>query len=194
MSSLDRSLVPALFLDRDGVVNVNHGYVHTPDKFDFIPGIFDLVRKANELGLLVVIVTNQSGIGRGYYSENTFLKLTDWMLAEFEQQGALITDVLYCPHHPNEANEPYKVECECRKPNKGLAIEAANKHNIDLTKSIMVGDKPIDVEFALKASMKHAYYFKNELETKDVTEEENTVITKLTVTLINTLEQVKFNR
>ena len=91
---------PALFLDRDGVINVNHGYVHKPDNFNFIEGIFELVRIANRAEYLVIVVTNQAGIGRDYYTEQDFLTLTDWMKDQFATHDGHIDDVYYCPYHP----------------------------------------------------------------------------------------------
>ena len=90
----------ALFLDRDGVINVDYGYVHSPDNFEFIDGIFELVAAANQVGHLVVVVTNQAGIGRGYYNEEQFQFLTDWMKRKFVDHGCLIDGVYFCPYHP----------------------------------------------------------------------------------------------
>jgi D-glycero-D-manno-heptose 1,7-bisphosphate phosphatase len=149
----------ALFLDRDGVINVNHGYVFQASDFDFIDGIFDLVKRANEQGYKVIVVTNQSGIGRGMYTEFDFIELTKWMVLEFAQRGATINDVLYCPHHPQAKLEQYKKVCECRKPNPGMFNTAAAQHNISLTNSIMVGDKLSDVEAAIKAGLQKVVWF-----------------------------------
>ena len=91
---------PALFLDRDGVINLDHGYVHTPEEFEFVDGIFEVVATANRAGYLVVVVTNQAGIGRGYYSETQFHALTDWMKASFAEHGGQIDAVYFCPYHP----------------------------------------------------------------------------------------------
>ncbi len=136
---------PALFLDRDGVINVDHGYVHRPADFEFMPGIFDLVRSANELGYLVVVVTNQAGIGRGYYSEAQFLLLTDWMKERFKAEGARIDAVYFCPFHPEHGIGEYRRESEYRKPGPGMLLQAERDLDIDLRKSVLVGDKPSDM-------------------------------------------------
>lgn len=138
-------LRPALFLDRDGVINVDHGYVHRPENFEFMPGIFKLVRAANERGYLVVVVTNQAGIGRGYYSEAQFLLLTDWMKERFKAEGARIDAVYFCPFHPEHGVGEYRRESECRKPGPGMLLQAKKDLNVDLIKSILVGDKPSDI-------------------------------------------------
>jgi D-glycero-D-manno-heptose 1,7-bisphosphate phosphatase len=149
----------ALFLDRDGVINVDHGYVYKAIDFDFIDGIFDLVKRANEQGYKVIVVTNQSGIGRGMYTESDFVELSKWMVSKFAQHGAIINDVLYCPHHPKAELEQYKKVCACRKPNSGMLNTAAAQHNISLTNSIMVGDKLSDVEAAIKAGLQEVVLF-----------------------------------
>lgn len=149
----------ALFLDRDGVINVDHGYVYQASDFDFIDGIFDLVQRANKQGYKVIVITNQSGIGRGMYTELDFAELSEWMVLKFAQRGAIINDVLFCPHHPQAILEQYKKECECRKPHPGMLNIAASKHNISLTDSIMVGDKLSDVKTAIKAGLQKVVWF-----------------------------------
>jgi D-glycero-D-manno-heptose 1,7-bisphosphate phosphatase len=139
---------PALFLDRDGVINVDHGYVHTPEEFQFIDGIFDLVSAANRSGYLVVVVTNQAGIGRGYYSEAQFHALTDWMKTKFAEHGGKIDAVYFCPHHPTEGLGIYRKDCDCRKPAPGMLLAARHDLDINLTKSIFVGDLLKDVQAA----------------------------------------------
>ncbi|MGK0372167.1 MAG: D-glycero-D-manno-heptose 1,7-bisphosphate phosphatase [Glaciecola sp.] len=148
-----------LFLDRDGVINVNHGYVYQTDNFDFIDGIVDLVKRANQSAYKVVVVTNQSGIGRGYYSEQQFLLLNDWMIATFAKQEARIDKVYFCPHHPTLAISHYLQDCDCRKPKVGMAVNAQNDLSIDVTQSIMVGDKQSDVDFAINAKISNMYLF-----------------------------------
>ena len=136
---------PALFLDRDGVINVDHGYVHTPERFDFIDGIFEVVAAANRAGYLVVVVTNQAGIGRGYYSEAQFHVLTDWMKARFAERGLSIDAVYFCPHHPEHGIGEYGRECDCRKPSPGMLLQAERELRIDMARSIFIGDKLSDM-------------------------------------------------
>ncbi|MBZ2190294.1 D-glycero-beta-D-manno-heptose 1,7-bisphosphate 7-phosphatase [Alcanivorax sp. JB21] len=139
-------MTPAVFLDRDGVINVDHGYVHTPDTFDFIDGVFDACAYFQRQGYLLVVVTNQSGIGRGLFSEAQFQQLTAWMLARFEQEGIHIDGVYHCPHHPDDG-------CDCRKPAPGLLRQAIREHDIDVARSLMLGDKAADMAAAAAAGV-----------------------------------------
>ena len=136
---------PALFLDRDGVINVDHGYAHTPEEFKFIDGIFDLVCAANRLGYLVVVVTNQAGIGRGYYSEEQFHSLTLWMKSRLAEHGGRIDAVYFCPYHPEHGIGEYRRESEFRKPAPGMLLQAQSELGIDIEQSIFIGDKPSDM-------------------------------------------------
>ena len=136
---------PALFLDRDGVINVDYGYVHRPEEFDFIEGIFELVAAANRAGYLVVVVTNQAGIGRGYYSEAQFHALTDWMKTRFNEHGAIIDAVYFCPCHPEHGIGAYRRESAFRKPAPGMLLQAQRELDIDMAQSILIGDKPSDM-------------------------------------------------
>jgi len=135
----------ALFLDRDGVINVDHGYVCAPERTEFIDGIFELCRAARQAGHLLVVITNQAGIGRGYYSEQQFLDYMDWMRAEFRQRGVPLDAVYHCPHHPTEAVGEYRRECDCRKPAPGMILRAERELCLDLARSTLVGDKPSDI-------------------------------------------------
>ena len=143
----------ALFLDRDGVINHDSGYTSSIENFQFIDGIFDLCRAAKQLGYLIIVVTNQAGIGRGYYTEADFLKLTEWMCKRFEAEGAPITEVFYCPYHPEYGEGNYKKESFDRKPNPGMILKAAEKYKIDLAQSIMIGDKDSDMQAANNAGV-----------------------------------------
>lgn len=136
----------ALFLDRDGVINVDHGYVHTPENFEFVDGIFEVVATAKRVGFLVVVVTNQAGIGRGYYSETQFHALTDWMKARFAERGGQIDAVYFCPCHPEHGIGQYRRESEFRKPAPGMLLLAQRELDIDLSRSIFVGDKASDMQ------------------------------------------------
>ena len=136
----------ALFLDRDGVINVDHGYVCTPERTDFIDGIFDLCRAARKNDHLLVVITNQAGIARGHYSEQQFLGYMDWVRAAFEQHGAALDAVYFCPHHPIAGIGAYQRECECRKPAPGMILRAQRELGLDLGASTLVGDKESDME------------------------------------------------
>jgi D-glycero-D-manno-heptose 1,7-bisphosphate phosphatase len=141
---------PALFLDRDGVINVDKDYVYQIENFEFVDGIFDVVKQYHEAGYLVIVVTNQSGIARGYYSEQDFLHVSAWMTQQFEAHGGNITHVYYCPHHPEITGS-----CRCRKPSSGMLIDAKNAYHIDMTRSLMIGDKERDIEAAIGAGIEN---------------------------------------
>lgn len=148
-----------LFLDRDGVINFDAGYVHTPEQFKFKKDIFDLIKYANANSYLVVVVTNQSGIGRGYYSENEFNHLTNWMLDKFKSNGCFIERVYFCPYHPTQGIGCYKRDSKCRKPLPGMINSAVSSYNIDPTKSLMVGDKMTDIEAGFAAGITELFLF-----------------------------------
>jgi len=136
----------AVFFDRDGVINEEVGYLHKIKDFKFIHGVFDSCNHFLSLGYQIVIVTNQSGIGRGLYKEEDFHILNQWMLDNFEQEGVRILDVFFCPHGPDD-------NCYCRKPKPGLFKDAKEKHDIDMNKSWMIGDKEDDIEAANNAGI-----------------------------------------
>jgi D-glycero-D-manno-heptose 1,7-bisphosphate phosphatase len=147
------ALRPALFLDRDGVINVNHGYVHTAEATEFIPGIFDLVARAHAAGRVVVVVTNQAGIGRGYYTEAQFAAYTAWMQAEFAARGAPIARVYFCPDHPEHGIGAYRRETPMRKPGPGMLLQAAAELQLDLARSMLVGDAESDIQAGRSAGL-----------------------------------------
>jgi D-glycero-D-manno-heptose 1,7-bisphosphate phosphatase len=144
---------PALFLDRDGVINVDHAYVYRKEDFHFVEGVFELVTAAKAAGYLVVIVTNQAGIGRGYYTEADFHKLMGWVKEQFVQRGGFIDGIYFCPYHPEHGVGAYRQESHNRKPNPGMLLQAAQEFDIDMTKSIMLGDKESDAEAGLAAGV-----------------------------------------
>ena len=142
----------ALFLDRDGVVNIEKEYLYKIEDFEFIDGIFELCRHYANLGYLIFIVTNQSGIARSYYSEEDFSHLSDWMLAAFAEKGIVISKVYHCPHYPQISGL-----CKCRKPEPGMLLEAEKEFNLDLSHSIIVGDKERDIEAGINAGLRESY-------------------------------------
>jgi D-glycero-D-manno-heptose 1,7-bisphosphate phosphatase len=143
----------ALFLDRDGVINVDHGYVHRREDFHFQPGIFDLCRAAQALGYLVVVVTNQAGIARGYYTESALLELTDWMIHAFAERQICIARVYYCPFHPVHGLGAYKRDSADRKPKPGMLLRAQADLDLDLAASVLVGDTVSDIGAASAAGV-----------------------------------------
>jgi D-glycero-D-manno-heptose 1,7-bisphosphate phosphatase len=150
---MKKACVRALFLDRDGVINHDEGYTSRIENFHFIEGIFDLCRTANELGYLIIVITNQAGIGRGYYTEEEFLLLTEWMSERFQENGVSITEVFFCPYHPESNISHYRTQSFDRKPNPGMILKAAKKYDICLHDSIMIGDKDSDMVAANRAGV-----------------------------------------
>jgi len=139
----------ALFLDRDGIVNVDKGFVHKQADFDWMPGIFELVTTARDLDALLIIVTNQSGIARGLYTQETFQTLTDWMVKEFAKRNVPLTQVYHCPYLEGPDGKDHPL----RKPNPGMLLAAQRDHDIDLARSSMLGDKWADVDAAIAAGV-----------------------------------------
>lgn len=143
----------ALFLDRDGVINIDHGYVHAPEQTEWVPGIFDLALAARSAGFVLLVATNQAGIARGYYSEGQFLEYTRWVHARFEAEGAPLLATYYCPHHPAPGHGHAAVQCDCRKPRPGMLIAAMADWNIDPAGSVLIGDKQSDIDAANSAGI-----------------------------------------
>ncbi len=150
---------PALFLDRDGVINVDRGYVYRREDFEFIPGIFELVRCAGELHRPVVVVSNQSGIGRGYFDEAAYQALTRWMCERFAAEGAPLARVYHCPYHPTEGLGPYRQDHPWRKPNPGMLLQAAADLDLDLPASAFIGNDLRDLQAAAAAGIELRLHF-----------------------------------
>ncbi len=139
------ALGKTLLLDRDGVVNVDHGYVHTPAQTQWVPGIFALCEAAQAAGHGLLVVTNQAGIARGHYDEAQFAAYTEWLHAQFAQRGLQIAATYYCPHHPLAGQGRYRLACACRKPGPGMLLAAARDYGVDLAASTLIGDKATDM-------------------------------------------------
>jgi len=146
----------AAFLDRDGVINIDKGYVHKIEDFEFKEGIFELLKLLQEKGFTLFVVTNQSGIARGYYTIKEFENLTEYMLNELRKKGIEIKEVAFCPHHPDE-------NCECRKPKPAMILDLAKKYSITLKDSIMIGDKISDIKAGDSAGIEKNYLVKDSL-------------------------------
>ena len=154
----------ALFLDRDGVINLDYGYVSRKEDFRFVSGVLDLILSAQERGYLPVVVTNQSGIGRGYYDDKAFEDLTAYMLEQMRKAGIRIEreQVFHCPHAPEAA-------CDCRKPRPGMFLAARERFGLDMEGSVMIGDKASDIEAAEAAGVGHRFLVeKNQPISKDL--------------------------
>ena len=137
----------AVFLDRDGVINEDTGYIPRPESFVIRPGVIDALAEIQRLGYLLVVITNQSGIGRGYYTADDYQQVTQHMLAELASGGVTLAGVYYCPHTADDG-------CQCRKPAAGMILQAAREHGIDLSQSWLVGDKSSDIEAACRAGIR----------------------------------------
>ena len=151
----------ALFLDRDGIINVDSAYVYQPQKFIFVEGIFDLCRYFVKQDYRLFIITNQAGIGRGFYSKDDFEQLMAWVSEEFAKQNIVIEKSYYCPHHPTAGIGHYKINCDCRKPEAGMLLEAAKEFNLDLSESLLIGDKISDIEAGKRVRLKKTYLIKS---------------------------------
>jgi D-glycero-D-manno-heptose 1,7-bisphosphate phosphatase len=143
----------AVFLDRDGVINHNHGYVYKREDFDFIEGVFDVARYAHAQSYKLVVITNQAGIARGYYTEKQFHQLTDWMCQQFLAVGAPIDRVYFSPYHPTAGLGPYLKDDVSRKPHPGMILQAQKELAIDLGRSVLIGDKASDIQAGIAAGV-----------------------------------------
>jgi D-glycero-D-manno-heptose 1,7-bisphosphate phosphatase len=144
----DKTIRPAAFLDRDGVLNIDHGYAHRIDQLDWIDGAPEAVRLLNEAGFTVIVVTNQSGIARGLYGEADVHAFHAHMQETLQAQGAHIDAFYHCPHHPDGDVAGFAINCDCRKPGIGMLQQAAREWRLDLTRSFLIGDRDGDMEAA----------------------------------------------
>jgi len=143
----------AVFFDRDGTLNVDIAYLHRPEDFIWIEGAKEAIKYVNDKGYLAILVTNQSGVARGYYPEEDIKAVYDWMNKELAKIGAHLDALFYCPHHPTGKIPAYTKICSCRKPDTGMVDEACLRFNIDRSKSYLVGDSERDLECAQKAGV-----------------------------------------
>lgn len=150
-----KSKKKALFLDRDGVINIDLGHVHKIDNFIFNPEIFKICDEYQKKNYLIFIVTNQAGIAKGFYSLSDFETLSKWMIEKFKEKNIVITKVYYCPHHPD-----FDKNCDCRKPNPGMILKAEKDYNLDLQNSVLYGDKQSDLEAGKRAGIKTLVKYK----------------------------------
>lgn len=149
---------PCAFLDRDGVINVDTDYVHTPAEFRFMPGMPEAIRALNDAGWLAIVITNQAGIGRGYYTEADFAQFTAWIDERLAEAGAHVDATYHCPHHPTAGVGDYLRECECRKPKPGMLLRAIDDWEPDTRRSFMLGDMPKDLAAAEGAGIRGVRY------------------------------------
>jgi D-glycero-D-manno-heptose 1,7-bisphosphate phosphatase len=152
---------PAFFLDRDGVINYDYGYVHNFNKFILRAGVIKGLQYLTNKGINIFIITNQAGIARNYYNEKQFLNFQRLINEKLYNKNIFISDVQYCPHHPNGKIKKYKVRCKCRKPKNKMILDIMKTHEVNLDKSCMIGDKKIDEICAKKSNLKFFYPNKN---------------------------------
>lgn len=150
----------ALFLDRDGVINEEINYLFQVEDVVFIDEIFEVCKFYRDNGYLIFVITNQAGIARGHYTENDFEKITQYIHQQFEERGLHIEKTYHCPHHPEITGE-----CECRKPSPGMIIQARKEFNLNLERSVLIGDKISDIEAGLNAGILHSYHIEEILST-----------------------------
>ena len=144
----------AVFLDRDGTINEEMGYINHASRFiifDFVP---EAIKILNDCGFLIFVVTNQSGIARGYFSEDLLISLHNSLIAKVEKYQAKIDKIYYCPHHPKEGLQKYRIDCNCRKPKPGMIEQAKKEYSIDLENSYIIGDRYKDVQFGNNLGLK----------------------------------------
>lgn len=149
----------AVFFDRDGTINIEKNYLYKVEDFEFIKGIPEIIKEYNDKGYKVIVVTNQAGIARGYYTEEDMHKLHNYIDNELRKYGAHIDAYYFCPHHPTEGKGKYKVNCNCRKPKTGMLEMAIKDFNIDVTESILYGDKPWDIEAGINIGIRSYYIY-----------------------------------
>lgn len=147
----------AVFLDRDGVLNKDNGYVSKVDDFEFIDGVIEACKTLKEKGYLLVLITNQSGIARGYFTEEQFHTLTEWMDWSLADRGVDLDGIYYCPHHAEKGVGEYKIDCDCRKPKPGMLFSAIEELDIDVKKSVLIGDKVSDIQAGIAAGVEINY-------------------------------------
>lgn len=135
----------AVFLDRDGTIVVHEHYLSSPHQLKLLPNAAEGIRLFREHGYLIIVVTNQSGVARGFFDEERLLHIHKRLMDMLEEEGVVIDGIYYCPHHAEGVIEQYKVTCDCRKPDPGMLFDAAHRHNIDLTQSLMIGDSETDM-------------------------------------------------
>jgi D-glycero-D-manno-heptose 1,7-bisphosphate phosphatase len=144
----------AAFLDRDGVINVDHGYVHRIDHFELLPGVPAALRRLRRAGFLLIVVTNQSGIARGLYTEADYARITQHLRETLAGDGVELDAIYHCPHLPDGTVPAYRRECDCRKPHPGMLLRGIAEFGIDPSASILVGDKPSDIEAGRAAGVR----------------------------------------
>jgi len=144
---------PAVFIDRDGTINEQRGYINHLSRFELLPGVIDAVKLLNKNNFFAIIVTNQSGVAFGYYPVSLVHQVHQLMTKSLERQGATIDGIFYCPHHPKGTVPEFTADCDCRKPKTGLVNQALKTFDIDMSNSYVVGDRYVDIELAIRLNL-----------------------------------------
>jgi len=144
----------AVFLDRDGTINEEMGYINHLSRFHILEGVFDAIKLLKHAGFKVIVITNQSGLGRGYFNEDLLNSVHEYLLEEIAKHGTQLDQIYHCPHHPVEGKGLYKVDCQCRKPKTGMIEKAQREYSIDLKKSFYIGDSYTDIKLAKNVKIK----------------------------------------
>lgn len=144
----------AAFIDRDGVINVDHGYVHRADQFELLPGVPAALQRLQEAGFLLIVVTNQSGIARGLYTEDDYARLTQHLRDLLAEDGVELDAVYHCPHLPDATVPAYRRQCDCRKPSPGMLLRGIAEFGVDASRSVLIGDKPSDIQAGRAAGVR----------------------------------------
>ena len=153
MTSERQPVRPAVFLDRDGTINEQMGYINHLSRFQMLPGAARAIARLNEAGFAVVVVSNQSGLARGYFPDELLTAVHKKMRAELAEEGGHVDGLYFCPHHPEAKRAEFRVACDCRKPKPGLVLQAAAEMNLDLSRSFMVGDRWSDLKCGVQAGV-----------------------------------------
>lgn len=151
---MERNKHISLFLDRDGTICEEVGYLSSPEQIRLLPGAADAIRLANSRGIKAVVITNQSGIARGYFTEEKLREIHQELHRQLEAERAFLDQIYFCPHHPTEGKDPYRRSCDCRKPASGMILRAASEIGIDLERSYCVGDRYADIECGIRVGTK----------------------------------------
>ena len=154
MKTIDKTLKPAVFIDRDGTMTVEGGYINHPSRLQLIRGSADAIRLCNEHGILAILATNQAGVARGYFTEDLIHVVHGKLEKMLAAKGAKMDAIYYCPHHPREGKRPYRADCDCRKPKPGMIERGCEELPVDRSRSYMVGDKISDSEFGHKMGLR----------------------------------------
>ena len=157
LGRVNRMKRPAVFIDRDGTISEEVGYVNHPSRFRVFPYSGEAIRILNENGWLAILITNQAGVARGYFAEDVILKVHEQLQRDLQNDSARLDAIYYCAHHPSVGEPPYRLDCECRKPKTGLIEHATRDFDIDIDASWMAGDRYSDVQFARNAGLRSAF-------------------------------------